>query len=538
VTAHRSSAGLLTIVAIAGAGTMVVELAAVRVLAPWFGASAAVWTNVIGVVLLALALGYLFGSRLAAQPRPQRRLSWALLLSALWIVWLPTLAAPIAGTFLPDGVTLDRAAGLLVWGSLAAGLALFGPAALALGCIGPLAVECVQQRSDLHAGTAGGRVLAASTLGSLVGTFGTTHWLVPELGIQGTFYLAAATLAVLGALVRFGESRAPSAVLPALLVASGLFGSGYRTPAPDAEISVLETRQSAYQSLRVVERGEGEARFRQLQVNEGLDSFQSVWQPESGLLPDGYYYNHFALPAAWSADSRSWRALVLGLGAGTTWRVLEGALPDGVELDAVGVEIDPVAVELARRWMDLPENGPGRLAIAGQDARTALQQLTPGFDQIVLDTYANQMEVPPHLCSVEFFEEVEARLAVGGWLTINIGGFGVEDPVVSAITQSAAYAFESEALVVRVPFSRNCVVHLRRAAEVPRPGSADWRSARGPAARLLPPVEVDGAWRLVAAGDSPQLTDDRNPIETLQRASIELAARRLREVERWGASSE
>lgn len=513
---------------------MVVELAAVRVLAPWFGASAAVWTNVIGVVLLALALGYLFGSRLAAQPNPQRRLSWALLASALWIVWLPTFAAPIAGAFLPEGVTLDRAAGLLIWGSLAAGLALFGPAALALGCIGPLAVECVQQRNNLHAGTAGGRVLAASTLGSLAGTFGTTHWLVPTLGLQGTFYLAAATLTVLGVLVRFGESRAPSAALPGLLVLSGLLGAGYRTPTPSEGTVVLEARQSPYQSLRVVERGEGDERFRQLQVNEGLDSFQSVWQPEVGLLPDGYYYNHFALPAAWSAEPGMWRALVLGLGAGTTWRVLEGALPDGVALSAVGVEIDPVAVELARRWMDLPSDRPERQVIAGQDARTALQQLTPNFDQIVLDTYANQMEVPPHLCSVEFFEEVEARLVEGGWLSINIGGFGIDDPVVTAITRTAAHAFGRQALVIRVPFSRNVVVHLRRDAEVPQPGSPSWNAARGPAARLLPPVELDSAWSLVASGEEPELTDDRNPIETLQRTSIALAAERLGEFEEWG----
>ena len=52
---RERSVGLLVLVALAGAGTMVVELSAVRVLAPWFGTSTAVWTNVIGVVLLAWA---------------------------------------------------------------------------------------------------------------------------------------------------------------------------------------------------------------------------------------------------------------------------------------------------------------------------------------------------------------------------------------------------------------------------------------------------------------------------------------------------
>ena len=48
-----SAAALLAISALAGAATMVVELAAVRLLAPWFGTSMVVWTNVIAVVLLA-----------------------------------------------------------------------------------------------------------------------------------------------------------------------------------------------------------------------------------------------------------------------------------------------------------------------------------------------------------------------------------------------------------------------------------------------------------------------------------------------------
>ncbi|MCB9916535.1 MAG: fused MFS/spermidine synthase [Planctomycetes bacterium] len=515
-----SGAALLSVVALAGSGTMVVELAAVRVLAPWFGTSSAVWTNVIGVVLLALALGYLLGSRLAARPAPLRALAWALSLAALATAALPVLAPLVAELFLPAGVTLDRAASLFLWGSLAAAALLFTPAALALGCVGPLAVELEAARGAEHAGTAGGRVLCASTLGSLAGTFGTTHYALPLLGVRVTFLVAAGVLALLAVSCWVWSGRARGAALLALIGLALPF-----TPrAPATRGTLLEAAESPYQTVRVVELPEGEGVRRQLQVNEGTDSFQSVWQPEPGLLPPGYYYDSFVLPAWWSAPRERWRVLVLGLGAGTAWRVLEGALPAGTALDATGVEIDPVVVALARRWMDLAPDGDGRRVLADWDARAALRVLDGDYDEVVLDAYANQVEIPAHLSSVEFFREVRAALAPGGWLAINVGGFDLDDPVVRAVASTAATAFEAPALVVLVPFSRNATVYLRRDARPPLPGSEAWRLPPGPVAELLGPLELEGRWALVSPGAAGVLTDDANAIERLQRASLRRAA--------------
>jgi predicted membrane-bound spermidine synthase len=527
--ASQSGAALLTIVTLAGAGTMVVELSAVRVLAPWFGASSAVWTNVIGVVLSALSLGYLLGSRLSARPRPMRSLAWALSAAALFTALLPSLAPLVADQFLPSGVTLDRAADLFVWGSLAASMLLFGPAALALGCVGPLAVELEAARAGEHAGTAGGKVLFASTLGSLAGTFGTTHYFLPLFGVRSTFLLAAGVLALLAALCFLleGKSRAHAALLLPLLLVP--FAPAPRSRAVSG--TLLAESQSPYQLVRVVQQGEGPELQRQLQVNEGLDSFQSVWQPQPGLLPPMYYYDYFTLPAWWAGARESWSVMVLGLGAGTAWRVLEGALPAGVELEAVGAEIDPVVVELAREWMELAPDGPHRRTLSGWDARAALQLEGRTYDQLILDTYANQMELPAHLSSLEFFEEVHEALAPGGWLTINIGGFGTDDPVVRAVTETAAAAFDSEALVVCVPFSRNVVAFLRRGAALPHPGEPTWGLPPGPVADLLPPLELEGRWALVSAGDAPPLTDDTNPIDHLQRESISRARQSLARLE-------
>ena len=518
-------AGLFAWVALAGACTMTVELSAVRLVAPWFGASAVVWTNVIGVILLALALGYLVGARWASGPSPGRALARVLFGAALFTAWLPALAGPVCGWFMPAGLGLDQAAALFLWGSLAATLVLFLVPAVCLGCVGPLAVEWVARRTGAHAGTAGGQILCASTLGSLAGTFATTHLFLPGLGVTWTLICAGIVLAV-GALwmswTGEGAPRAPLAMLALGVGAAGLFSRVVHPPLP-AGLTQLDRAESAYQSLRVVREDRGGRELRRLQVNEGLDSFQSVWVPEPGLVGEGFYYDYFALPAWWSdaGPGARWRACVLGLGSGTTYRVLEGASPPGLELELIGIEIDPVAVELGQRWFDLPAEDPSRVVIAGRDARAVLRTLPAGFDLAVLDAYAHQVEIPAHLSSVEFLGEVRHKLSSGGWLAINVGGFGFEDPVVSAVATTAAAAFERPVLVLRVPSARNFIVFARRDADPLRPGDPGFRPSGELGARLGP-AELESGWRWIEPGaGSRVLTDDRNPLDRFQRQSLQ-----------------
>jgi predicted membrane-bound spermidine synthase len=510
---------LLSVVALAGAGTMTVELAAVRLLAPWFGASSGVWTNVIGVILLALAVGYRLGARFARREDPRRNLSRALLVAAAAAAWLPFLARPVAELFLPAGLALDEAAELLLWGSLAAALVLFLPAALVLGVVGPLSVEVLQREHGGHAGEAGGRVLAASTIGSLAGTFGTTHVFLPSLGLRWTFLATSLALALAAVLVAARRPRVVAEGAAAALVwIAALAWGALGAPSLAGGTSLLAARESAYQSLRVLETEDARGPMRRLAINEGLDSFQSVWQPEKGLLRPGYYYNSFALPPWWQGASGSWRLLVLGLGAGTSVRVLEGSLPAGCTLDSTGVEIDPAVVELATRWFDL-ERGPGRRVLGGLDARSFLRGSSERWQQIVVDAYANNMEIPAHLSSVEFFGLVRAHLEAGGWLVVNVAGFGLVDPVVEAVAGTLARAFEKPVLGTRVPFARNCVLYVRESGEMLDPEQAGWVVGSGALATLADSLRLPGSWRWYAPAADP-LDDDRNPIERLQRESV------------------
>jgi hypothetical protein len=164
--------------------------------------------------------------------------------------------------------------------------------------------------------------------------------------------------------------------------------------------------------------------------------------------------------------------------------------------------------------------------VSGRDARAALRVLPGDFDQIVLDAYAHQVEIPAHLCTREFFELASRHLAPGGWVAVNVGGFGAEDPVVRAVAETLAAVF-SESLAVRIPSSRNYVLFARRGAPPPVPGQPGW-SFGGPLSGLyLPGLTLPGAVTRFEGAGELLLTDDRCPMDLLQRRSLAQGRERL-----------
>ncbi len=546
------AAALLGAVALSGCALMSIELAAVRLVAPWFGTSLTVWTNVLGAVLLGLALGYLLGARwcarraLAPERHPAGPLALVLGLAAVWAAALPSAAAALCAGLVPSGLVLDRAAAVLGWGSLAAALCLFTPAAVLLGCVQPLAADGLARAAHARgAGRASGLALGLSTLGSLIGTFATSYALIPRAGLLRTHQLCALLLA-LGALCALALARAhASSTTRAALRAGSLalalaLGASALLPQRAPQLApgqrLLAQRETPYQLARVVE--DEASGWRYLQVNEGFDSYQSIWKPGSGLLGEGHYYDAFALPLWWSGVRGRCELLVLGAGAGTAVRVLQGARPPGLELGWLGFELDPGVLQLGRELMQTARDEPGRELRGGLDARAALAAVPGQFDYALLDTYANQVEIPAHLATLEFFRELRARLRHGGFLAINVGAFGCDDPLLEFLARTLAEAFEGPVLALRVPAARNCMLYAREGVPPPRPGEAGWRPAGEVPEQLLPPLELPGAWRWFEPdGDSQRgseraakalASDDRNPIEALQRASLALGRARAR----------
>ncbi len=504
---------------LAGFACMAAELTAVRVLAPHFGDSAYVWTNVIGVILFALALGAYSGGRLAGRDDASRWPTRLLAASGLCLAAAPLLAGPVGAFLLPPSLPLDAAMPAIVRGSFVASALLFVPPMLLLGAVAPLLVALLA-RASVPVGRAAGTVSAAGTLGSLLGTFAATHGLVPHLGSRGSLWVSALALVVAGLIVA-RRGRAQSLVACALVGASWFAHSGVVRVAPPGQ-ELLAERESHYQFLQVLRQpaGDGPARTR-LVINEGLDSFHSLAVDGSSFTGGAYYDWHAVVPWLAGEGRRpdGLRVLSIGDAAGSLRKVYAAAHP-GCVFD--GVDLDPATMELGERFFAGPKAAGASFAL---DGRLFVAQARDRWHAIHVDAYAHQVYVPAHLASREFFLAARERLLDDGVLACNVGALHPADPVLRAIGTTVASVF-GHAIATQVPDSRNFLLVARRGRspdpaclppvvpEVGHLGAADAETLR----TVLRKAGDPKVWYDVGRGGE-LLVDDRPVLDHLLHAS-------------------
>ena len=178
---------------VAGLAVMAVEMSAVRLLAPWFGAGFEVWTLLLALVLGALALGYQVGGGLADRLPVARGVFGLLVAGGALVAALPSLAPPLLAW-----LAVDLRLAVLPGAALAVGALFVLPLTL-LAMVSPYAVRVVSARPG-DAGRAAGTLYALGTLGSILGTFLPGLVLLPALGTAQSFRLVGGVLAATGAL--------------------------------------------------------------------------------------------------------------------------------------------------------------------------------------------------------------------------------------------------------------------------------------------------------------------------------------------------
>jgi predicted membrane-bound spermidine synthase len=400
VDADRPNPRLLrAIVFTVGVSTLGAEIAAARLMAPFFGASTIVWANTIATVLVALSIGYWLGGRLAdRRPHLAGLARWVLVASVL-LALVPLVADPFLDLSVSAFDDIDVGAAL---GSLVGVLALVAVPVLLLGAVSPWAIRLSVDRVE-DAGRTAGSLYALSTIGSLVGTFGATLLLIPLVGTQRTFLILAALVALVAALAL----PRVHLLVPAAIAALIALPTGTTKAADGAR--VLEERETEQQYARVIEEPDGE---RRLELNEG-QVYHSVWNRDT-VLTGNYWDGYLATPQ--SVLGRAPRSMaILGNGAGTAMRAYERYYP-GTEID--GVEIDGELTELGEKWFGLRERRGVRLHT--DDARPFLRAAERRWELIVVDAY-RQPYIPFYLTTREFFRLTRDRLEPGGAVVINVG---------------------------------------------------------------------------------------------------------------------
>jgi spermidine synthase len=489
--ARNRKALLFALVFTVGAASLGAEIAAARLLAPYFGASTIVWANTIGVVLVALSVGYWLGGRLADRHPQLRGLCLLVLAAAVLLALVPFVARPFLG-FSVDA--FQNLSAFTFVGSLFGVLVLVAVPVVLLGACSPYAIRLAMPDVE-HAGEVAGRLYAVSTAGSLLGTMSAALLLIPFVGTQRTFLCFSVALALVATTGLGWRYLALPVALGAVLAApTGSIGA--------ENGRILYEGETEYQYVRVIRQPDGD---RALELNEG-QAIHSLYRPHS-YLTDDYWDGFLVLPFS-VLDRPPERMAILGNAAGTVARAYGHYFPK-TAID--GVEIDGKLSELGRRFFDL--HNP-RLTTYAEDARPFLQRSAGGYDLIVVDAY-RQPYIPFYLATKEFFELARDRLAPGGVVIVNVGHPKGSQELERVLGRTMAEAFPT---VLRDPIEKTNTLLV--ASESRGSGRRLLR-----AARELPP-DLSALARRQASSLKPRLpggdvyTDDRAPVEWLVDQSL------------------
>ena len=382
---------------VCGAATMILELLGSRMLAPYVGASIFVWTNLIGVVLAFLSLGYLWGGKLADEEADPRTYSRVILFSAVWLGLLAFVCDPVLAwnSLLIRDIRLAALINTIL---------LLGAPSFLLGMIPPYAAK-LGLVSIEHTGRNTGNIYALSTAGSLAGTFLTGFVLLSFFSNQSILLILGVVLAVTSLLVSGCNRKAKSLLAVVFFVFSFL---------PDASAALFGGHGFAdvntpYNRVWIYDLPiGGPARVRMMQIN---DEWASLHFLDSDELVSRYA-RYYRLAAHFSPGLK--KVLMLG-GAGYSYpQDFLRCNPQG-RIDVV--EIDPGVTELARKYFGLT-NGP-RLRVVHEDARMYLNRNFIQYDVIYGDVFRSTM-IPFHLTTEECFRRVHGSLSDQGVLMINL----------------------------------------------------------------------------------------------------------------------
>ncbi|QWC83926.1 fused MFS/spermidine synthase [Nocardioidaceae bacterium] len=469
------------------AAVLVVELVALRLLAPYLGLTLETSTLVIGIALAAIAAGSWLGGRAADRFAPRLLLAPAIGVSGAAVALTPFVVR-LVGVAAPGLLVLVSALSILVPGAL-------------LAAVTPIVTK-LRLTTLEETGTVVGRLSGISTAGAIVGTVVTGFVLISAVPVSvilvglGVVLLATAVVLAgwLGGWARGGQALAAGAVviggLGSLAVGSGC----------DVE--------TTYHCAIVVE--DPDLASGRTLVLDGLrHSYVDLADPthlEFSYVKAVASAIDARLPGA---DPRTTHHL--GAGGVTIPRWLAQTRPG---TSSTVSEIDQGVVDLDRRALGLETGGDTGIEVRVEDGRLGLRELADDSQDLVVGDAFGGVSVPWHLTTVEALAQIERVLAGDGTYVVNI----IDNPPMAFARAELATmqrVFADVALL-----APPATLSLLDGGNVVAVASADGPLDIPALQASLDEREV--GWTAVGGtelesfiGDSPVLTDDYAPVDQL-----------------------
>jgi spermidine synthase len=410
-------------IAISGACALGAEVIWTRLMGMLLGATVYVFSIILAVFLVGLAIGSTGGAWLVRAVRPRLALGWCQVLLAAAIAWTAYMIADSL-PYWPVNPLLTISPWHTFQLDMARCLWAILPPTILWGASFPLALAAVASRGE-DSGKVVGGIYAANTLGAIIGALVTSLALIPWIGTQDSqrVILVFSALSALFVLVPFilrHKTPFPAAALAASLVLAGilvwkldpvpgeLIAYGRRMAINAGKSRVLFTKEGRNSSVAITQWSDGAI---EIDVNGHVEATTELFDMKLQRM-----VGH--LPALLHPNPKS----VLGIGFGAGVSAVTFTTYPGIEHITV-CEIEPVIPPISTRFFaqqdyDVMDNP--RTRIVYDDARHYVLTTTDKFDIIASDPLDVFVKGTAALYSKEYFQSVKDHLNPGGFFSLYV----------------------------------------------------------------------------------------------------------------------
>jgi spermidine synthase len=384
--------------------SLVIEMVAGRILAPFVGVSLYTWTSIIGIILAGISIGAYIGGKLVDRYHRRRTLGILLFLSGVAALAIIPLTNMVAAYQFPFS---------LMWRIFTVTAIIFFIPGCILGTISPVVVRLTLQNLN-KAGNVIGKIYAFSTFGAIIGTFATGFLLISWMGTRNIIFTMGVIL-IITALLAGGLFKrriaTSTCVAVCALSLAPLYIAAYRNPVNDR---TYYYKESDYYTIKLTKTTSSDRRtpLETLVLDHLIHSYVSLDNP---LHIEYDYEKIYAEVMKWMYKPQSpFKSLSIGGGGYTFPRYMELSYPKA-HIDVV--EIDPEITRVVYKYLGLPRDT--RIRTFNTDGRWFVMNCKEKYDIIFTDAF-NDLSIPYHLTTREFVRQLNGTLNDDGILMSNV----------------------------------------------------------------------------------------------------------------------